>query len=62
MTLSPLDVAVKSGYAEQVPMGLEFPGFVRDIVGGEWWAKNQLVIWAKGLVGKAVEDEGVELF
>jgi len=46
---------------DQVPLGLEFPESVREIVGEDWWERNQSICMEAGL-DVAEEVMEVELF
>jgi len=56
---SALHFAAANSHLDQVPLGLKLPESVRELVGEDWWARNQAVLCDKELL--SAEEEGVEV-
>lgn len=60
---SPVYYAVAGYTLEVFPLGLKFPESVREVVGDEWWEKNQAVLRDKHKLDLIEEDGmGLDLF
>ena len=58
----PIDIALANGQIDML-LGLEFPEVVREVVGEDWWEKNQQVLQVLGgLTNTDVEGSEVDLF
>jgi len=59
---TPLGLSVKYATTDCIPLGLEWPESVKEIVGEGWWERNQAVLRGKAGLDVAEEGMDVELF
>jgi len=60
---TPLSVAVENEHLVQVPLGLAFPESIRELVGDEWWCRNQVVLGEKDSLSEQADvPTEVDLF